>query len=141
MAFAQTAPQTVAPKTNQTPLPEPRDQPPPAAPDNALPTTSAVAVLGRLTWMLFGPFVLLVTTIALFGKSPRLFTAADGVYFAALAATLAGRWVEFGSGCALTATGERATARHLRAYLAWAAAIGLAIWVAAKLARGLGLLG
>jgi hypothetical protein len=89
------------------------------------------AVLGRLTWMLFGPFVLFLTICAVLGSGKRLLASADVVYFAALVVMLLGRCLEFRSGHALTAEGAPATAGHLRRYLLRTATIGLTLWIVA----------
>jgi hypothetical protein len=126
MAVSQTTPQVSIRRTDTNPVPE-THQAEPAG------TTPFVAVLGRLTWMLFGPIVLFLITFSLVGKSHSFIGIVDGAYFGALGAVLLGRWVEFRSGAALTAAGEPATAADLRRYLRWAGSIGLAVWVAAKL--------
>ena len=46
---------------------------------------------------------------------------------------LIGRLIEFRYGQPMTATGEPATAAHLRRYVLWSQVLGLGIWVAAKL--------
>jgi hypothetical protein len=54
-----------------------------------------------------------------------------------------GRWTEFRSGLPMTATGEPATAEHLRRYALGLGLLGLGLWIAANLIgnRGTGLLG
>jgi hypothetical protein len=99
------------------------------------PTTPKAAVLGRLTWMLFGPFVLMLTLIPLCVRGRGAFTAADFAYFGALGAMLIGRCVEFSSGHALTGAGEPATREHLRRYLLSASGIGVAVWLTITLIR------
>jgi hypothetical protein len=79
------------------------------------PTTTAV--LGRLTWMLVGPFVLVLSLMALWRKERGTVGAPDIVYFTALAAMLIGRWAEFHSGHGRTGAGEPVTLAHLRRYL------------------------
>jgi len=123
--------------TVSRPLP---DQPN-ATPQQSEPATPLLAVLGRLTWMLFGPLAVVLSAITLVGKDKALLSLADAGYFTALAAMLLGRCVEFSSGHALTATGEPATTSHLRRYLIGAAAIGLGVWLLVKAAGSFGLLG
>ena len=69
----------------------PRQKPISDAVPEASPATPKVAVLGRLTWMLFGPFVLLLSAFALLGKAKGFPVFADGAFFSALGAMLLGR--------------------------------------------------
>lgn len=96
------------------------------------PTT--LAVVGRLTWMLVGPFALLLSLIDVWGKQGR-FGAADILYIAALAAMLVGRWAEFHSGHGLTGSGEPATREDLRRYLLITGTIGAVLWLAITFGR------
>jgi hypothetical protein len=130
MAVTQTTPQAAVRRANPNPAPETH------AGENPAPS-SIVAVLGRLTWMLFGPIALFLVTLRLFDRHPSLFGLADGAYFVALGAVLWGRRVEFRRGAALTAAGEPATEADLRRYLRWTALIGLAVWATAKLVGAL----
>jgi hypothetical protein len=120
MAVLHTAPQTPDTAT--------RHEVPDHTSWQAPPATPIVPVLARLTWILFGPFVLLVSTLVLLGKGSGFPSSADFTYLAALGAMVVGRWVEFRTGSAQTATGEAATGRHLRRYLMWAGALGLVVW-------------
>jgi hypothetical protein len=126
MAITQTTPQVPIRRDNTQPVPE-------THPGETATTSSVVAVLGRLTWMMFGPIVLFLITFRLFERQPNFFGLADGAYFGTLGAVLLGRWAEFRGGAALTAAGEPATAADLRRYLKWAALIGLVVWATAKL--------
>src|SRR5262249_24083527 len=101
MALSQSAPQA----TVSRPTPDP----PKATPKQLVPATPLVALLGRLTWMLFGPFALVLSTIVLAGKNRAFLSLADAAYFTAFAVMLLGRCVEFQCGQALTAAGEPAT--------------------------------
>jgi hypothetical protein len=91
---------------------------------------SAVAFFARLAWMLFGPFILMVSAFMLAGQGKGSI-ALNVVYFVTLGAMLLGRWAEFRSGHAVTAEGVPAPAGCLRRYLIGATAIALAIWIAA----------
>jgi hypothetical protein len=104
-------------------------------PGQAPPGTPIVAILARLTWMLFGPFVLLVSAFVLLGKRAGFPSFPDFAFAAAVGAMLLGRWLEFRTGTALTATGEPATGQHLRRYWLWAAIFGLAVWVITAVVR------
>ncbi len=114
----------------------------PAPPVGGIPAeTPKAAVLGRLTWMLFGPFVLFLLAFGLFARGKSFFIPADPVFLAALGVTLLGRWVEFRSGAALTSTGEPATVADLRRYLVRTGILGIGLWGAAVLLRNFWLAG
>jgi hypothetical protein len=95
--------------------------------------TSAPAFFGRLCWMLVGPFVLAVCTIGIARWGDGWLSPLDMVYFLVLCGMLVGRWSEFRYSQPMTATGECATADHLRRYVWVTSGLGLAIWVGAKL--------
>jgi hypothetical protein len=97
-------------------------------------STSFRAVFGRLTWMLFGPMLLLLTT-TLVVNSKGLFTIADLAFFLVLGAMAFGRWLEFRSGAPQTATGEPATQQDLRKYVIALGILGLLIWGGATMMR------
>jgi hypothetical protein len=99
----------------------------------ALQTTSPVAVLGRLTWMLFGPILLMITTGYIVTKGTGWLTPPDVLFFLILLAMLLGRWLEFRLGTPLTSTGEPATEAHLIRYLSVTPVLGVAIWLVANL--------
>jgi hypothetical protein len=104
-------------------------------------STPAIAVLGRLGWMLFGPFVLFLTGYALFTRHGGTFGALDACYFGGLALMLWGRWVENRSGFGTSATGEPLTDVELRRYMLVAAVIVLAVWGVSAAVRLGGLTG
>jgi hypothetical protein len=97
--------------------------------------TPVRAALGRVTWMFFGPMLLVVTAAAIAMRGSGFFSFADLFYFLVLGAMLAGRWVEFRGGDPQTATGEPASPQHLRRYLLAASLVGLAVWGTARLSR------
>ena len=99
-------------------------------------TTPIVATLGRLTWMLFGPFLLLLTTIGIF-RSKALFNFLDVAFVAIVVGMILGRWVEFKSGIALTAQGTPMTAGHLRNYMFVTGALGATLLLTSMVVRGL----
>jgi hypothetical protein len=96
-------------------------------------TTLVLALFGRLTWMMFGPISLAVTTFLVVSKGGGWFTPADFAHFAVLGAMLLGRCLEFGGGNPQTAEGQPATRAHLRRYLLVAGVIALVVWVAANI--------
>src|SRR5262245_25953931 len=102
----------------------------------ATPQTNATrAVLGRLTWLFFGPILLIFATLAIATRSTGGFSFSDLAYFLVLGAMLGGRGVEFRGGDPRTATGEPASRQHLRRYAVALTGVGLAVWVAATLLR------
>jgi hypothetical protein len=105
--------------------------------------TSFPAFVGRLCWMIVGPFALAFCAVGIAGRRDGWLSPSDLLYFFVLAGMLVGRWTEFRLGPPLTATGEPATAEDLRRYTVALGLIGLAIWVVANLVgnRGLGLAG
>jgi hypothetical protein len=127
MAVLHSAPQTPGTATGH--------EVPDHTPEQAPPTTPIVPVLARLTWILFGPFVLLVSLSVLLARGGGFPSIPDFTYLAALGAMLLGRWAEFRTGSARTATGEPATVRDLRRYLMWAGGLGLVVWVVTAVAR------
>ena len=105
--------------------------------------TSFPAVAGRLFWMIVGPFALAVTAIDIAGRRDGWLGPSDLLFFLVLAGMLAGRWTEFRSGTALTATGDPASTQDLRRYAWGLCLLGLVVWVAANFIgnRGPGTLG
>ncbi len=105
--------------------------------------TSFPAFAGRLFWMIVGPFTLATVAISIAGRADGWLSASDLVYFVVLGGMLIGRWTEFRFGLPLTATGEPATAEHLRRYALGVGVLGPVLWVAANLVgnRGTGILG
>ncbi|MBU0718870.1 MAG: hypothetical protein KJ749_11520 [Planctomycetes bacterium] len=95
--------------------------------------TSPSVFLARLTWIIFGPFALLITTMVIINYSRGWLTSVDAIFSLIVLLMLLGRWVEMRSGAALTATGEPATWRHVKRYTAVVAPLATAIWVVANL--------
>jgi hypothetical protein len=95
--------------------------------------TSTPAFFGRLSWMIVGPFALAVCTISIAQRGDGWLSPLDLVYFLVLCGMLIGRWSEFRFSQPMTATGECATAQHLRRYVWVTGGLGMAIWVGAKL--------
>jgi hypothetical protein len=96
-------------------------------------TTSAPALLGRLYWMMVGPFALAICATRITESVPGWLGPLDVIYFLLLGGVLMGRWLEFRYSQPTTAMGEPATVAHLRRYTAVVSIVGLGIWVAAKL--------
>jgi len=93
------------------------------------PVTSPAAILGRLSWMLIGPFGFLLATLGLFSRTSTLVSLVDVTYPAAVAVMILGRYTEFRTGFAVTGTGEVTTRKdlqwHIRTVLLLAVAIGI----------------
>lgn len=98
-------------------------------------STSFRAVVGRLTWMFFGPMLLVIVAFGIARKEQGFLSFADLAYFAVLGAMLAGRWVEFRCGDPQTADGEPATPEHLRRHTLAVSVIGLPVWGVATVFR------
>jgi hypothetical protein len=95
--------------------------------------TSAPAFFGRLSWMIVGPFAMAIFAISITERRDGWFSPLDLIYFLVLGGMLLGRWTEFRYTRPMTATGEPATAAHLRRYTVVLSTLGLGIWVAANL--------
>jgi hypothetical protein len=90
-------------------------------------------LFARLTWMLLGPLALCLLCLSIVTIGRGWLTGADVAFFAVLLAMLLGRWLEFRSGQAETATGEPMTKSELLRYLILAPALALGVWVVANL--------
>jgi hypothetical protein len=95
--------------------------------------TSVPALFGRLSWMMIGPFALAICALSITERRAGWFGPLDVVYFAVLGGMLLGRWLEFRYSLPRTATGEPATAAHLRRYAWVLGVLGFGGWVAANL--------
>lgn len=95
-------------------------------------TTSVLAILCRVFWMLLGPMFLGLTAFLVIRVGNGWLTIADFAYLAVLGGMMLARWLEFQLGRPLTAEGEPATPGHLRRYLIGLGVIGLAVWVIAN---------
>ncbi len=95
--------------------------------------TSAPAIVGRLTWMIVGPFALAIFGIGITERRDGWFSTLDLVYFVILGGMVLGRWTEFRYSQPLSAAGEPITAAHLRWYTVVLSTLGFGVWVAANL--------
>ncbi len=105
--------------------------------------TSFPAFVGRVFWMMVGPFALATLALSIAGRADGWLSPSDLIYFVVMAGMLIGRWTEFRYSLPLTATGEPATAEHLRRYALGLGLLGLGVWVAANLIgnRAIGIIG
>jgi hypothetical protein len=95
--------------------------------------SAAPAVVGRLSWMIVGPFALALVAVGITERRDGWFGALDLIYFVVLGAMLLGRWLEFQYSRPLTAAGEPASVHDLRRYALVLGALGLGAWVVANL--------
>lgn len=95
--------------------------------------SSTPAVLGRLTWMIVGPFALAILGIGITERRDGWFSPVDLLYLIVLGGMVLGRWTEFRYSQARSATGEPTTVAHLRRYTLVLGILGFSIWVAANL--------
>jgi hypothetical protein len=98
-------------------------------PDETMPLSILVA---RMTWVLIGPIVLILTGIGIITSASGWLTKIDAFYGFMVILILFARWVEFGTGRAMTLTGELVTNDQFRRYmivLPLTAAIG---WIIAN---------
>ncbi len=105
--------------------------------------TSFPAFVGRVFWMMVGPFALATLAMSIARRADGWFRPSDLLYFVVLAGMLIGRWTEFRYSLPMTASGEPATAEHLRRYALGLGLLGLGVWVVANLIgnRAIGIIG
>lgn len=96
--------------------------------------SSPWALVGRLCWMIVGPFALAISAISIATRGGGWPGPLDLIYFVVLGGTLLGRRLEFRHGQPLTAAGEQATEDHWRRYAGVLIVLGLVVWLAARVA-------
>ncbi len=99
----------------------------------ARPTDSLVVLLARVFWMMVGPALLFLSTIAILQNPGGWFTSPNLAFLVLLPMTVLARWLEYWGGDPRTATGEAAAPDDLRRYVLFAMPIGLGIWIVANL--------
>jgi len=100
--------------------------------ESAAEITSVAALAARVTWMLLGPMVAGLIAVGIATRGGGWLTLFDGLFAAAVAWIILGRWYDQRNGSAALASGQRATDRHFRRYLAVLLAIAGAAWVTAN---------
>lgn len=95
--------------------------------------TSFPALIGRVYWMIIGPFALAICFICITEQRDGWFSPLDWVFWALLGAMILSRWLEFRNSQVLTAMGEPATMAHIRQYALVLGILGLAAWLAGNL--------
>ena len=95
---------------------------------------SSVWVLGaRITWVIFGPMVLLLITYGIVSGGTGWLTPLDAAFAVVACLMLLGRWTEHRSGAATTLSEEPATDEQLRRYVAVLIPVLAAVWIIANL--------
>lgn len=96
-------------------------------------STSGLAPVGRLFWMLIGPAILFVLGFGIDLGGGGWFTIKDIVFLATLAGLILGRKAEFRGGDPRTVVGEPATPAHFRRFSVLVLLGGVGAWAVANL--------
>lgn len=100
--------------------------------ENVPEITSVTVLAARVTWILLGPMVAGLIAVGIATRGGGWLTLLDGLFAAAVAWIILGRWFDQRRGSAMLTTGERATDRQFRRYLAVLLAVAGAAWLAAN---------
>lgn len=95
-------------------------------------STSLLALLGRVFWMMIGPLSLILFAFSIVRTGSGWLTALDVGYLVVLGGMLLARWHEFHRGSAKTVDGQRATPADWRHYVQTVVPLGLVTWIAAN---------
>lgn len=87
-----------------------------------------VGCLVRLSWLVFGNFVLLLSLLSILRAPSQSLTAADAIYLAAIAALIALRYVDVCYFAGTKSTGEPATLADWRAYAVRVVVLAGGLW-------------
>jgi hypothetical protein len=98
----------------------------------ALKSDSALVLLGRTFWVMFGPLLLLAIAFFILTR-PGWRLGINIAYFVTLVAIVLGRWIEHLGGNPKTSTGEPSTPADLRRFILFTIFGWLALWLAANL--------
>jgi hypothetical protein len=98
----------------------------------ALKSDSALVLLGRTVWIMFGPLSLFAIAFFILTR-PGWRMGINTAYFVALFAIILGRWIEHLGGDPKTSTGEPSSPADLRRFILFTASGGLALWLVANL--------
>jgi hypothetical protein len=102
------------------------------------PINSIAIFFARLSWMIFGPLMLLLLLSAIWRSTEGGIAGADFAYFGIVAAMIACRFYEFRSGEALTARGDPMTSAVMARYALIVAVLGFVAYAGVKaLANGI----
>jgi hypothetical protein len=92
------------------------------------PAQSGLGVFVRLGWMLFGFVGIAVTAMSIASRPTWSLGWRDGVFWGVVIATALSRYVDVVKFHGETASGERATPRDLRRYLAGLLVLSVGLW-------------
>jgi hypothetical protein len=91
---------------------------------------SALVILGRSFWIMFGPMLLSAAgLIILFNPGTGWQTGADITFLVTLLAMIVGRWLEYCGGEPVTGTGQPSTPADFRRYVLITLIGGALTWV------------
>jgi hypothetical protein len=92
--------------------------------------SSALIILGRSFWIMFGPMLLTASGLMIVvNPGTGWQTGADITFLTTLVAMIVGRWLEHTGGDPITSTGEPSTPAHLRRYVLLTLVGGVLGWV------------
>ena len=98
----------------------------------AIRSDSALVLLGRIVWVMFGPLLLFAIACFIVTR-PGWRIGINVAYLATLVAIVLGRCIEHLGGDPKTSTGETSTPAHLRRFTLFTLVGGLALWLVANL--------
>lgn len=100
----------------------------------AIKSDSALVLLGRTIWIMFGPLLLTANALFMLLHPGRGWASGASItYIVALVLMVAGRYLEHLGGNPKTSTGEPSTPVDLSRYILCTLVVGLAFWVVANL--------
>lgn len=94
--------------------------------------TSPLVLLARVSWIMFGPVALVVTTAGIVMRGGGWLTTLDLLFALIVGWMVLGRWIEYRGGAAMTAGGNLATAHQINRYLVGLPVAAAALWVVAN---------
>lgn len=105
----------------------------PMNPEDRLNNASLTVLGSHLTWLFFGPLILMLMLLGMAQSSTGWFGSLDAVYFGLVAVMGLARWLDQRSGKAVTTTGEPATWKQFRWYVILLPIVAGALWLVAKI--------
>lgn len=94
--------------------------------------SSLTVLLGRLTWMVFGPGALVFVIYSIVSSGAGWFTSWDFAFVIIAALMVGGRWIEQRSGGAMTVMGNRSTSEHFARYVRILLPTAVCAWIVAN---------
>ncbi|MHB8970660.1 MAG: hypothetical protein ACYC3X_13170 [Pirellulaceae bacterium] len=104
----------------------------PASPHEPVVVTSGTALAAHVTWMLYGPFILLLILAKIVSLGTGWLTALDVTYFIVVAGMILCRWLDQRSGQATQATGEPSTWADFKRYAILLLPLAMGAWILAN---------